>query len=254
MEDATAVITPQQREQLVQAFAARLDQYLDQALADEPAPQGLTEELLTALEIGAPLPLLEGAQGSDLYSLWSAMTALAQEVRLQGRSFKQLHQTLTQSLEAAANSDAQPVPIPQTQQPRKQEIDLLLDLRDRIARGAQTARNAAAELSPARMSVWQRLMQRLGSGAGYVRHTQEILGALSHGYGLTLSSLDEALLACRVSRITARIFDPYRMTAIEMEETNAVPEGTVLEVYRDGYEWNNEVYRTAQVKVARGTK
>jgi molecular chaperone GrpE len=41
------------------------------------------------------------------------------------------------------------------------------------------------------------------------------------------------------------------MTAVDIEETGSVPEGTVVEVYRNGYEWNGEVYRTAQVKVAR---
>ena len=35
------------------------------------------------------------------------------------------------------------------------------------------------------------------------------------------------------------------------DETDDVAEGTVIEVYRDGYEWNGTVYRTAQVKVAR---
>jgi hypothetical protein len=37
----------------------------------------------------------------------------------------------------------------------------------------------------------------------------------------------------------------------DIEETSSVPEETVVEVYRNGYEWNGEVYRTAQVKVAR---
>jgi len=41
------------------------------------------------------------------------------------------------------------------------------------------------------------------------------------------------------------------MTAVDIEETSSVPEGTVVEVYRNGYEWNGEVHRTAQVKVAR---
>jgi molecular chaperone GrpE (heat shock protein) len=47
------------------------------------------------------------------------------------------------------------------------------------------------------------------------------------------------------------IFDPQRMTAIEIEKTHTVEEGTVLEIYRNGYEWEGEVYRPAQVKVAR---
>jgi molecular chaperone GrpE (heat shock protein) len=44
------------------------------------------------------------------------------------------------------------------------------------------------------------------------------------------------------------------MTAVDIEETESVPEGTVVEVYRNGFEWNNEVYRTAQVKVARAAR
>ena len=32
------------------------------------------------------------------------------------------------------------------------------------------------------------------------------------------------------------------------------PEGTVMGVYRNGYEWEGEVYRPAQVKVARSPR
>ncbi|MBV9039015.1 MAG: nucleotide exchange factor GrpE [Acidobacteriaceae bacterium] len=41
------------------------------------------------------------------------------------------------------------------------------------------------------------------------------------------------------------------MNAVETEETSAAPDGTVLAVYRNGYEWNGKVYRPAQVKVAK---
>jgi hypothetical protein len=234
-------ISPEERERLLRGF----EQWLDRALADEPPPAGLTAELLAALKNGDPLPPLESgqtdSQGCDLYSLWAAMTALTQEVRLQGRSFKQLHETILQSTQPPQAED---------RQPRKQEIDVLLDLRDRIERGGATARNAAQELTPARLPL---LARWLGVGRAYARQTQEILTALAQGYSLTLDTLDEALLACRVSRVAAdgQLFDPRRMTAIDVEETAAVPEGTVLAVYRNGYEWNNEIYRTAQVKVAR---
>jgi molecular chaperone GrpE (heat shock protein) len=40
------------------------------------------------------------------------------------------------------------------------------------------------------------------------------------------------------------------MNAIDKEESATVAEGTVLEVYRSGYEWNGEIFRPAQVKVA----
>ena len=263
-------LSPEERERIVRGFQAWLDRYLDRALAEEEPPQGLTSELLSALENGDPLPPLEGAQpgngGCDLYSLWAAMTALAQEVRLQGRTFKQLNETLIENARSLETSGCRRSPVAETaaaepsrirqaevRQARKQEIDLLLDLRDRMERGSNTARSAARELAPSRLPP---LARWLGLGANYARHAQEILAAISHGYSLTLDSLDEALVACHVNRIACegKIFDPQRMTAVDVEEISSVPEGTVVEVYRNGYEWNGEVYRSAQVKVARPAK
>jgi molecular chaperone GrpE len=265
--NSSAMFSPEERERIVRGFEA----WLDRALADEQPPQGLTAGLLAALENGDPLPPLEsqqrGSSGCDLYSLWAAMTALTQEVRLQGRTFKQLNETLihsAQSLEAStaearvSKKDA-PAEEARTQQSEARQtqkqaiqlpLDVLLDLRDRVERGGRTARNAAEELAPERLP---RLERWLGVGAKYANHTQEILVALSHGYSLTLDSLDETLVNSNVSRIACQgqIFDPQSMTAIDIEETSSVPEGTVVEVYRNGYEWNGEVYRAAQVKVAR---
>ena len=248
-----------ERERMVRSLAV----WLDRALEDEPPPVGLTPELISALRNGDELPPLDEAGdgtdgGSDLYSLWAAMTTLAQEVRVQGRLFKQLNETLLQTGQAAGQS-CPATPAAESggveesagsRRPRKQEIDVILDLRDRMERGVATARDAVAELAPARLP---RLTRWLGLGGGYARHAQEILGALSHGYSLSLDRLDEALVACGVDRIACRnsIFDPQCMTAVDIEETDSLPEGTVVEVYRDGYEWNGKVYRTAQVKVAR---
>jgi molecular chaperone GrpE len=259
-DKSSAGSSPEVRERIVRGFEAWLDRNLDHALDGEQPPQGLTAELLAALENGDPLPALDGEQpgsGCDLYSLWAAMTALTQEVRLQGRTFKQLNETLSQSAQSlevsAAEASGRKEDAP-TEQPRKPEIHLplnvLLDLRDRVERGGNTARNASEELAPKRLP---RLARLLGVGAGYAGHAQEILAALSHGYSLTLNSLDEALVDAGVSRIAcqSQIFDPHCMTAVDIEETSSVPEGTVVEVYRNGYEWNGEVHRTAQVKVAR---
>lgn len=270
IDNVSREISAEERERIVRGFEA----CLDRALKDESPPQGLTAELLNALQSGDPLPSLDAAQSGagDLYSLWAAMTALAQEVRIQGRTFKQLNETLlnetlpkiAQSLEASgaaqASRTAEDAPFDRgskrTSQPRKQEIDILLDLRDRIERGGNTVRTAAEELASTRLPLLHRFARWLGLGRSHARHIQEVLAALSHGYSLTLDSLDDALLACRVSRVAAEglIFDPQRMTAVDIEETKSVPEGTVVEVYRNGFEWNNEVYRTAQVKVARAAK
>ena len=229
---------------MVRNFAA----WLDRALEEEQPPEGLTPELLSALRNGEPLPPLDDAhaacQGSDLYSLWSAMTTLAQEVRVQGRLFKQLNETLVKSVqnqsaqnqsaqnrdtpseeaapETAGAEEARPgfsgsgqpwKQEPRKQEPRKQEIDLLLDLHDRMERGITTARDATNELTPARLP---RLARWLGVGGGYARHAQEILSALSDGYSLTLDRLDEALVACGVDRIAClnRVFESGKRTPL----------------------------------------
>jgi molecular chaperone GrpE (heat shock protein) len=253
MNPSSARLSPEERSRIVRGFEAWLDRYLDGPPAEEEPPPGLTPELLSALENGDPLPPLEGTQpgnGCDLYSLWAAMTALAQEVRLQGRTFKQLHETLIENARTLETTAAATIPQAEARQPRKQEIDVLLDLRDRMERGRDTARSAVLELAPSRLP---RLARWLGVGADYAGHAQEILAAISQGYSLTLDSLDEALVACHVSRIACqgKIFDPQCMTAVAVEEIGSVPEGTVVEVYRNGYEWNGEVYRSSQVKVAR---
>jgi molecular chaperone GrpE len=243
--------SPEQRERLVRNFEA----WLEKALADEAPPAGLTAELLSALETGDPLPPVNGS--CDLYSLWCAMTALTQEVRLQGRAFTQLKDTLFRGLEASAaerrNAEAaaqSSAETPRSKQAQRREIDTLLDLRDRVERGQSAAQSAAEELAPSRRPRWARWLR---IGRRRARQTQEILAALSQGYGLTLDRLDQALLDLHVSviRSEGQRFDPQRMTAIAIGETDEVPEGTVVEVYRNGYEWESEVYRPAQVKVAR---
>jgi molecular chaperone GrpE (heat shock protein) len=229
--------SPDERERLVRSF----ETWLENALADEAPPSGLTAELLGALQTGDPLPSVDG--DCDLYSLWSAMTALTQEVRLQGRTFAQLKDTLSRNLEASGERL-------RCTQAQRREIDTLLDLRDRVERGRSAAQNAVEELSTSRLPRWARW---LGVAGRRAQHAQEILTAISQGHRLTLDRLDQALLDLHVNAIVCegQKFDPQRMTAIAIEATEAVPEGTVVEVYRNGYDWESEVYRPAQVKVAR---
>jgi molecular chaperone GrpE len=265
-------VSPEIREKILRGLEA----WLDEALTGEESPPGLTAELLRALENGGPLPPIEGHR--DLYSLWCAMTALTQEVKLQSRTFKQLKDTLEQVREASvppmhADSSAAGAMKEEREeeeeeeekeessgkQPsgrlvRKEQVDLLLDLRDRLERGIRSVREADGGLvaggSP---SIWARCF---GVGRAHVRQAQETLAALENGYALTLNRLDQALQDYHLNPILCegQAFDPHRMTAVELAETDSVLEGTVVGVYRTGYEWEGEVYRSAQVKVAGGAR
>src|SRR5258708_515322 len=70
----------------------RFEMLLDSALTAETPPAGIDGEILSSVMTGSPQP--EDDRRCDSYALWAAMTALTQEIRLQGRAFQELSLTL----------------------------------------------------------------------------------------------------------------------------------------------------------------
>lgn len=230
-----------EREEILRRFEV----WLDGVLAAEEAPQGITAELLSALatETG-----VSANARCDLYSIWAAITALTQEIKLEGRSFKQLSETLAPLADLAPqlpemHREAQ-------ERARREMLDVLLDLRDRLGRGLEAARVSQAKMRESLESGWA---VRLLARHKVLRQALEAVSALKEGYTLSLDRLDEVLAQFDVRKIVCQgePFDPGSMHAVDVEETEQAAEGTVVEVYRAGYEWKGEVYRPAQVKVAR---
>lgn len=186
-----------------------------------------------AFSDGLPDGLDEQAEASvDKYAMWSALTALTQEVRLQGRAFKQLSDGLdTQSAERGrAQSNAREG----EHRARRETVDLLLDLRERLQRGLRCLEQ------PVRWSWWQRL-------AGHPRVWRRVHEALSEGYRLNLAQLEHKLEVFDVREIACQDgpFDPHTMTAVEVRNRAELPDGTVLEILRPGYLWAGELRPTA---------
>ena len=206
----------------------RFEEWLDATLSPEGPPPGIPVEILTGEENGA-----EGTP-TDSHAMWAAVTALTQEIRLQGRAFKQMSETLVRETERRS---------------RKEVLDSLLEIRERLLRGLEAVR-ARDKLQPAFLdSIFRARWQK-------IQRSLDVVEALELGQQLALRSLDDLLGQFLVSPIECQgeFFDPRRMNAVAVEETNAVTEGMVLSVYRTGYEWNGEVYRPAQVKVARSSQ
>ena len=216
------------REQILRRFEARLDT----ALAAESAPPGIPAELLA----GDDGEVAEATV--DRYRMWSALTALTQEVKLQGRSFKQLSDTVAQQNEGRN---------------RKEILDGLLDLRERLLRGVEAAGSREKSREKVEPIFWDRIFSKRWAR---IRHSLDVVEAMEQGYRLTLKSVDELLAQFEVRAIECKgeAFDPRCMSAVDVEETLDAAEGTVLTVYRTGYEMNGAVYRPAQVRVARCPK
>ncbi len=202
----------------------RFEQYLDTALAEEGPPPGIPAEILQGDAEAETSPM-------DWYTMWAAVTALTQEVRLQGRAFKQMGETLSADAERRS---------------RKESLNGLLEMRERLQRGLEAVRGRP----PLQPVLWDRIFKERWR---QVQHALEVVGALEEGYRLSLGYLDDLLFQFQVQPIDCqgRKFDPRRMNAVDVEETEDAEEGTVVSVYRMGYEWNGELFRPAQVRVAR---
>jgi molecular chaperone GrpE len=228
----------------------RFEEWLDGALAGEEPPRGVEAEILAAMaddSEGRARPAPAAA-----YSLWEAMTALTQEVKLQGRSFKELNDTLGSQASRMVERERDLVRETERRETerrcRKEVLGVLIDLRDRLGRGLESVRASQAEISKTARRGWRaRIFSRPGEDAAGAT-----LAALKKGYEMGLERLDQTLEEFNAREIPCegQAFDPRRMNAIDRQESSAVPEGTVIEVYRSGYEWNGELFRPAQVKVS----
>jgi molecular chaperone GrpE len=258
------------REEILQRF----QEWLDGAVASEEPPRGIEAEILAAVTGAAS----DGRQPAATYSLWSAMTALSQEVKLQGRSFKELNETLGTQSNRMAERERDLLVRETERRCRKEVLGVLIDLRDRLGRGLDSVRASEAGISKAvaRPEPVQRLepvkkgwlarvfartdeplADRMAADQprtedDSARATLAMLAALTKGYELGLDRLDQTLEEFDAREISCegQAFDPRRMNAVDRQESSTVPEGTVIEVYRSGYEWNGELFRPAQVKVA----
>jgi molecular chaperone GrpE len=253
-------------------LVAQFEQWLDRMLAGEPPPEGIAEEVLAEIESATGHSAPRGAD-ADLYTLFSALTTLSGEIRLQGRAFKQLTDALAplsalprgiEQLYSLQQDSAERIDqlLAQTRPsekesaesslpPPKQVLAVLMDLYDRMNRGKRVLQSAADALvarAPRGVGRWF-----AGSTVSDARHS---LASVLEGYGLTLTRLQDALDEWGVERIgrPGERFDPARMTAIEIGPADGAADGAVLDIYRTGYAVRGSVLATAQVKVARGNQ
>ena len=267
------------KEALKTLILQRFTGWLDDVLAEEEPLQGIAAELIAELydkkgsDNAGP-----GEAGYDLHSTWSAMTALTQEIKLQGRAFKQLSEKMAPfaGLEAAINkllaaqrevlADARRIAeegrADRTQREaemkreahnlaRSELINLIVEIRDSLIIGLRSAVEGQRRLKEYHSR--SRLKKIFITKSADQDYKFEIVDSLKKGYRMGLDRIDEALQRLGVVEIfcEGKPFDPRIMKAVDIEETEDVPDGTVLEVYRTGYMIDTAVLVSAQVKVAR---
>ena len=261
---------PQYRAHVRERILRRFELWLDEILDSEQPPEGIAAEILEQLETDVPPDASrEGRTDCDSYALWSAMTVMAEETRLQGRAFKQLHDGLSpmQDLvgsvgdmlhryEASLDQQEQKASETAKQTAWDDVLETLIDMRERLLRGVQSAQAWLERPRPRRESGFvASLREKIFGRQDDDRTVQqdEAVRSLLKGYNLCQEVLDEALARIGVRPIDClgRLFDPLTMKAIDIGYDPDAPDGAVLEVYRQGYQRGDVLYRPAEVKVAR---
>lgn len=223
------------REQILQKFA----NWLDDVLAEEENPSSIPVDLLEKFqeELGS------NEEENDLYSIWSALTALSHETKLQGRAFKQLNETIL-AQEKTRQRDAKKYAL-------EKVLDVLLDMRDRLTRGYNLVQENLEDQGSQSKGNWFTNL----FADDKANEQLKVIESMKQGYHLTLMRLNDELKRLGIQEIQClgQSFNPQTMRAVEIEDRSDVKDGSVLEVYRTGYSKNGRNLRPAEVKVARVT-
>ena len=215
---------------------------------------------------GVPNNPEEEIQHPDLYSFFESMTALRQEISLQGRSFHQLEQTLNKFAEQTSQESIRTEELSSIKNEIYATQKLLLEI---------TAQNGFTNREQEKQDNFRKaidyLIEPLLDTHDQFRRLEEQhrkVPAKKHWFSfrshdarkdnlhqtisLTFKKLNQRLDSIAVSPI-AHIgipFDPRTMKAVEMEDSTTQEPNTIIEIFRQGYIHEDRVIRFAEVKVA----
>lgn len=203
---------------------------------------------LDKLPEATPVESAETDRRTDLYSLFAALAALKNEVRLESRQvktaldeFRAVFETLQASqIQLGGELDRARAALPEQRRAALKPVLLeLLELRDRLEAGLRVLQNYRPAL----------LARLLGAG----RRERALLRAITEGQDISLRRLDQILNTQQVAALNAQgqPLDPHTMRAAELDQRPDLANGIVTEELRKGYLWQGELLRLAEVKVNR---
>lgn len=213
------------KEQLLERFRAYLDQQPE-----------------------VPADTDEDERRTDLYSLFSELVALKNEVRLESRQVKTVldeFRAVFETLQASQSQLGRELDRAHQAAPEQRRAALkpvlleLVELRDRFEAGLRVLHNY-------RPTLWVRWLGRR-------RRERDLLQAVAQGQDISLRRLDQLLNAQQVVPLAAegQPLDPHTMRAAELDQRPDLANGIVTEELRKGYLWQGELLRLAEVKVNR---
>jgi molecular chaperone GrpE len=185
----------------------------------------------------------EETQQTDLFSLFTELAALRNEVKIESRQvknaldlFKETFDTL-QSSHEQLTKEIEHCRSEQSRQLRDNTRPLLLaflDIYDRLEASLAT-------LNSYTPSSWTHFCKR----------EIRMVRGLQEGQAMTLRRLEQLLARYQIRplEVLNKPLDPHSMQAVETDSQPQIENGIVTAELRKGFMWENELLRPAEVKV-----
>ena len=187
----------------------------------------------------------EGTQQTDLFDLFSEMSALRNEVKIESRQFKTaldefkntfdlLHASHTQ-LSRELDKYRDELQTQRRDITRAMLLDIL-DVYDRLAAGLAVLVN------------YQPVSSWLGKTT---QQDKQFVHGVQEGQTMILRKIEQILAKYQVQAIDAlhKPVDPHCMSVVEVDNLPDIANGVVVEELRRGFLWDGQVLRLAEVKV-----
>jgi len=188
----------------------------------------------------------DSTQKTDLFSLFTELAALRNEVKLESRQVKMALDLFKKSLETAQtgydklhhafkrSSDEQGKHKRETMQPL---LLGFLDIYDRLDAGMKILNNYTERSS---------FLTRY-----FTQRERRLIQGLQEGQAMTLRRTLQLLGRYQVHplEVLNKPLDPHTMWAVEVDFQPKLENGIVTEELRKGFMWDKEVLRIAEVKV-----
>jgi len=182
---------------------------------------------------------------TDLYSLFSEMAALRNEVKTESRQFKNALGDFKTGFDSLQQSNDE----------LTKELD---NYRAQLeTQKEHITRNLLLEF----LEVYDRLLAGSKVLASYQpvsslfvhskKQDKQFIHSIQEGQSISLRRLEQLLGKYEVIAIEVlnQSLDPYSMTAIEIDHNPKIDDGIVTEELRKGFKWQNKMLRLAEVKV-----
>jgi len=212
---------------------------------DECTKENLLEQFRTYLEFYEEEDDEEDEQQTDLFSLFTELAVLRNEIKLESRQVKTALDTLKEGFDLVQSShnllakDLEHCHSEQQTQRRDIMQSMLLDfleVYDRLEAGMTT-------LNKYTPSVRKFFCD--------CKAETRLIKGLQEGQAMTMRRLDQLLARYNVQplEVLDKPLDPHCMRAVEVDSQPQLENGIVTDELRKGFLWEDQVLRPAEVKV-----